>query len=246
MLIKEALSRFEATSNNIFEKAIKAVQLKNYLLNLKKKDRNLSFLIDIILLNYDGILCPASVQNICSHIGLHTIEDIDKFLKSANWDKIYNLLNIKLDISNLQKQIRSFIMNAVYNSQWNLTKNCYWNFGDINYYILNQTILKNLLHKCPYNNNKYIAESYDCEDFARTTKAWVTLHCVGNISFGNAEAHFYYNSTYKFTHGFNIAVLDDGGVVLIEPQSDFIIDSPTLINKWFHNCNNLKIYFIQF
>lgn len=83
---------------------------------------------------------------------------------------------------------------------------------DANYYLTNQTNFLNIVAWDWVDSIKYIAEKFDCENFAFAFKSHVDMY-------------FHLNQVavvidYKSGHGYNLVIFPDGKVMVLEPQSD--------------------------
>jgi len=242
--IKEVLKQYE--SHNNFEAIIKHTQLES--LFKKLLDSDYAFIANLIL-NYrdEWLLTPESIQNFLEPLGLGTIEAVDEFLQRHK--TLNNIFFPKITVNNLSTVTILEIQNILKNSWLGFEPHIYYDFGDSTYYLLDKPTLDTILAKCKIDKKPYVKNKFDCEDFARTTKAWVTLNTEGNVTFANVEGNFYKDDEYKFAHGFNLVIYTDNGksqVSLIEPQKDMIISSQEDVPKWFFTTNKVKLRFIQF
>lgn len=83
---------------------------------------------------------------------------------------------------------------------------------DANYCLTNQTNFLNIVAWDWVDSIKYIAEKFDCENFAFAFKSHVDIY-------------FHLNQVavvidYKSGHGYNLVIFPDGKVMVLEPQSD--------------------------
>jgi len=242
--IKEVLKQYE--SHNKFEAIIKHVQLES--LFKKLLDSEYAFVANLIL-NYrnECLLTPGSIQTFLESLGLGTIEDIDTFLRKHK--ELNNIFFPKITVGNLSTITITEIQNILKKSWLEFEPHVYYDFGDSTYYLLDKLTLDTVLSKCKIDKRTYIRNKFDCEDFARTTKAWVTLNVEGNVTFANVVGNFYKDNEYKFAHGFNLVIYSDNDkiqVSLIEPQKDMIISSQEDVPKWFFTTDKVKLRFIQF
>ena len=83
---------------------------------------------------------------------------------------------------------------------------------DNKYLVTNQADMKKIIEWDWTDNRKYVAEKYDCDNFAFSFKAMVdrkfNVNNVGLVI------------DYSAGHAYNIIVFNDGTVKLFEPQSD--------------------------
>jgi len=83
---------------------------------------------------------------------------------------------------------------------------------DANYYLTNQTNFLNIVAWDWVDSIKYVAERFDCENFAFAFKSHVDMY-------------FHLNQVavvidYKSGHGYNLVIFPNGKVMVLEPQSD--------------------------
>jgi len=242
--IKEILKQYE--SHNQFEAIIKHTQLES--LFKKLLDSDYAFIANLIL-NYrdEWLLTPESIQKFLEPLGLGTIEAVDEFLQKHK--ALNNIFFPKIAVNNLSTITISEIQNILKNSWLEFESHVYYDFGDSTYYLLDKSTLDTILTKCKIDKKPYVKSKFDCEDFARTTKAWVTLNIKGNVTFANVEGNFYKDDKLQFAHGFNLVIYTDNGKIqvgLVEPQKDTIISSQEDVPKWFFTANKVKLRFIQF
>lgn len=81
---------------------------------------------------------------------------------------------------------------------------------DGDYVVLSMFMLKNALKSNFIQFAKWRKEKFDCDDFAFVMAGQMKL-LIPDIAFGYAHSK---------THAFNIAVLNTGSVVVIEPQTN--------------------------
>ncbi|MCJ7634428.1 hypothetical protein MUP77_18805 [Candidatus Bathyarchaeota archaeon] len=74
------------------------------------------------------------------------------------------------------------------------------------------------------DSKKYLAEVFDCENFAITFKAHVDWY------FGLNQVGVVID--YAAGHGYNLVVFPDGKVMLLEPQSDQLIAWPNMASLY--------------
>jgi len=242
--IKEVLKQYESRNN--FEVVIKHTQLES--LFKKLLDSDYAFIANLVL-NYrnEWLLTPESIQNFLEPLGLGTIEEVDEFLQKHK--ALNNIFFPKITVNNLSTITISEIQNILKNSWLEFEPHVYYDFGDSNYYLLDKPTLDIILTKCKIDKRPYVKSKFDCEDFARATKAWVTLNIEGNVTFANVVGIFYKGDGLQFAHGFNLVIYTDNGKVqvsLVEPQKDMIISSQEDVPKWFFTANKVKLRFIQF
>lgn len=100
-------------------------------------------------------------------------------------------------------------------------------FGDGSFYLPKLGEVRNILDESSADRRAWMAERFDCDDFAYVLKSEMSIHayessslryalCVG-IVWGN----FDWVSGY---HAVNWFIADDGELRFIEPQSDEIYD----------------------
>lgn len=74
-----------------------------------------------------------------------------------------------------------------------------------------------------FEDYEYLKETLDCDDYALLLHAWIRQKQYKEkwgkpLAFGEA---------WSKTHAVNIAILNTGKVVLIEPQNDRVLDAST-------------------
>ena len=83
---------------------------------------------------------------------------------------------------------------------------------DGTYYLTNQSNFLNIVAWDWTDKFPYIAEKFDCENFAILFKAMVDLHFELNQVAVIVD--------YKSGHGYNLVVYPDGNMSVLEPQND--------------------------
>ena len=239
--IEEILKPFQ--SENMIVKIIKAEQLRSQLDSLAETNSDYEFFVYLVNRYCKKFVFPEDVLNLCNELGIITLHDLMTWGKSVNGAVIMPILEPEIDIELTVKKTMSEIKEVI-TSFCNCENPCRWNFGDPNYYIMSKDDLKEILAKCPIDKKPYIVSTYDCEDFARTTKSWCSLHGLGNIAFAYCEVNFYAENKYLFSHGINLVPLIDESIVCVEPQSDRIwsADSP----EFGFGADEMKLRFVQF
>ena len=85
---------------------------------------------------------------------------------------------------------------------------------DLNYKATTRQFIDNLLAELLRENNKYIVDYFDCDDFSFVFKAMASKRLVNSVGLviGIRET---------IPHVWNVAICDDG-VYQIEPQSGYV------------------------
>ena len=83
---------------------------------------------------------------------------------------------------------------------------------DVNYYLTNQKNFLNIVAWDWVDSIKYIAEKFDCENFAFAFKSHVDMY------FNLNQVAIVVD--YKSGHCYNLVIFPDGKVMVLEPQSD--------------------------
>lgn len=100
---------------------------------------------------------------------------------------------------------------------------------DSEYHVIPEMHLRPSLNVCPYDNKKYVKDSFDCEDFARNTKSWYADQGIGNITLFFAIIHCYdelpdKSLEFSFAHGVCLLIIETDPkiyhVKYLEPQYD--------------------------
>ena len=99
--------------------------------------------------------------------------------------------------------------------------------ADEKYHITNLDKVKEIIEYDLIDTRKYVADSWDCENFALAFASRAG-YLYGLNSFGVAFGGIYDANTkqWKFNHGFNLIITQDNGVLhlyLYEPQNDKFI-----------------------
>ena len=239
--IEEILKPFQ--SDNMIVKIIKAKQLENQFNSLAKSNPQFGFFVYLVNHYCRKYIFPEDVLTLCDLLHIITIDDLIEWSKSANGNVIMPIIDPYPDVKLYgKKSIQK--LKGIVTSICDCESTCKWNFGDSDYYLINEDDLKKILAKCPINKRDYVTSIFDCEDFARTTKCWCTLHGLGNIAFAYAEVNFYNSDKFLFAHGINLIPLSDERVVFVEPQSDRIwpADKP----EFGFGADEMKLRFVQF
>ena len=243
--IKEVLKDYESSNNiEMFVNHTKLMSMFEKLLNTEY-----AFISNLILkYRINPMLTPDTIQDFLEPLGLGTLEDVMEFVEKHK--ELNNILFPQYDIKLTEIVSVNDIINTLKNSWVELESNVKYDFGDPEYYLLDTNTYDLILRSCRIDKRSYVAESFDCEDFARTTKSWVTLNIRGNVTFANVEGNFYYDNKLKFAHGFNLVIFKDTNgevkVECVEPQEDKRIKSLKDVEGWFLGVNRVKLRFIQF
>lgn len=180
---------------------------------------------------------------VCDSFGLKTTEDLDQF------NKVFSKINLNVlgveravDLGELDK-VPTSVINVVFkihNKEF-LAQEYEVYLQDREYYLFpsNGKMIKDILESSRIHLRKYISEKYDCDNYARDFKSWLSSVGYGNIALGVCD-YIYEKDGIVKAHAINIAVTDKRDVILIEPQ---------LENYWslikeqpFHpNHSNMKI-----
>ena len=230
-------------SDNMIVKIIKAEQLRNQLNSLAETNSDYAFFVYLVNRYCKKYIFPEDVLSLCNKLKIETLYDLMEWVKTASGTVIMPILEPKINVELTIEKSMTEIQLAI-TSFCACESSCKWNFGDGNYYLMSEGDLKEILAKCPIDKKPYIVSTYDCEDYARTTKSWCSLHGLGNIAFAYCEVNFYAENKYLFSHGINLVPLVDGNIVCVEPQSDRIwpADSP----EFGFGADEMKIRFVQF
>ena len=240
--IEDLLKHFE--SDNMIVKIIKSQELLKQFNELAKSLPEFSFFV--YLINHYGkrYVFPEDIVALCKSLNIITINDLINWAeKSCNGKVIMPIIDphptFKLTVKKTSVELMQLIKSTC-----DCESSCQWDFGDSNYYLLSEDNLREVLAKCPIDKQKYIPDSFDCEDFARDTKCWLSTHGLGSVAFANIEVNFYRDNKLLFAHGINLVPLDNGLVVGVEPQKDRIwpADKP----EYGFGANKMKLRLVQF
>jgi hypothetical protein len=224
-------------------KIAKAEQLRSQFDSLAKTNPSFSFWVYLVNHHCGTYVFPEDVLVLCNSLNIITLDDLFAWVKVANGTIIMPILEPDLQIE-LTVQKTGGEIQSMITSFCECGNCCHWSFGDVRYYLMSRDDLVQVLAKCQIDRKKYIPDTFDCEDFARTTKSWCALHGIGNIAFAYAEVEFFLLDRFLFSHGINLVPLADGSIVCVEPQNDRIwsADKP----EHGFGADKMKIRFVQF
>ncbi len=100
-------------------------------------------------------------------------------------------------------------------------------FGDGSFYLPKIGEVRNILDESSVDRRTWMAERFDCDDFAYVLKSEISIHAYESASLryalcvGIVWGNFDWVSGY---HAVNWFIADDGELRFIEPQSDDIYD----------------------
>lgn len=87
--------------------------------------------------------------------------------------------------------------------------------ADEKYYTCPKEVVKEFLAADPTDQERYITETFDCDDFSFRLMGQFHIKPYAALAFGIAWSRI---------HAYNIFITIDGQVLLIEPQTDQIIE----------------------
>lgn len=100
-------------------------------------------------------------------------------------------------------------------------------FGDGTYYLPTIQEVQEILSKSESDRRTWLAERFDCDDFAYVLKGEMSVHAydTGDIRYGLCVGMVWANFTWvKGYHAVNWFIASDGTLRFIEPQNDSIYD----------------------
>lgn len=237
--IREVLEPFE--DDDIKKKIKKAKKLSKQFDKVVKYDSRFEFFVYLLNLYCKTYMFPELVVEFCDSLNVNTLQDLFDWNETVKSDVILSVIEPKLQLE-LSDKVKLCRLRARIKEFCNLEPNCKWEYGDIKYNLLNMEGLKEVLTKCPIDKRRYIKEQFDCEDFSRTTKSWLSLRGFGHVAFANVTANYYRDGKYSFCHGINMVPLVDT-IVFVEPQSDVIWPANELKPGSKHD--EMRLRFIQ-
>lgn len=86
--------------------------------------------------------------------------------------------------------------------------------ADAVYYVCSRETIEEFLASDPTDQERYVTETYDCDDFSFRLMGQFHEKPYAALAFGIA---------WSRVHGYNIFVSKEGEVLLIEPQTDEIL-----------------------
>ena len=239
--IEETLKYFQ--SDNMIVKIIKAENLKKQLDELAESSPEFGFFVYLINHYCKRYVFPEDVLVLCKSLHLITWKDLCEWVETVDGRVIMPIIDPQLSFNLTAKKTGNELKQIIL-SNCDCESNCQWDFGDANYYLLSRDNLQEVLDKCPIDKHKYIKETFDCEDFARDTKCWLSMHELGSVAFSNVEVNFYRDNRLLFAHGINLVPLTSGSVVCVEPQKDQIW--PANKPEYSFGANRMKLRLVQF
>jgi hypothetical protein len=195
-------------------------EAKNHLLFAQIKDwastgdRTLVWLSEIVEKYNTKSIHPDKLIEILENMGFYTVEEILSFAEAVNktsfWpSKIYNYLNPKLDRHLFTKTIN-------YIDVWNLMRvkipalfhdtNNKLALSDSTYLLVSDP--QYVLDKCPSDRFKFVSESFDCDDFTRVVKGWLSEQRLGNLAVGEVVANLFKDGQFVGAHSFLIMLCE--------------------------------------
>ena len=239
--MKDMLKHYD--SDNMILKIIKGQELKKQLDDLSVSNPEFKFFVYLMDHYCKNHVFADDVLKLCDLLKIVTIEDFINWAETANGRVIMPIIDPQPTFKLTVKKTANDLMKSI-KSVCECEPSCKWDFGDSEYYLLSKDNLNEVLAKCPVDKKKYIKEAFDCEDFARDTKCWLSMHKLGLTAFANIEVNFYRDSKFLFAHGINLVPLDDGSIVCVEPQKDQIW--PASKPEYGFAANKMKLRLVQF
>lgn len=201
-----------------------------YLLEHAQFGQNMNASIDAPLYH------PTNIDLLCrTMLKIGSIDKLLNFLDSFEKNGVQTKVLLDLLLSRIYVNISDF-PEIEFNDVIDLiNKKCTMEHGtqlrrmDGRYHVIPKLHLKPLLKACPYDTNPYIIDSFDCEDFALSTKTWMAQQGLGNATLFYAEINCYDRQpdgslSYSFAHGVNLVVVQNTDlsydVLYLEPQKD--------------------------
>ena len=230
-------------SDNPVVRIIKAQQLETQLNRLAEVNPQFEFFVYLVNRHCKRFVFPEDVLSLCALLQIETMQDLFNWTKTVDSSVIMAIIEPKLVFDLKVEKSREQIREAI-EEFCACEKYCKWNFGDRFYNLPSKEDLTEILDKCPIDKRNFIVDGFDCDDFARTTKSWCTLHALGSVAFGYAEVNFYNSNEFLFAHAINIVPLVDERIVFVEPQKDSIweADKP----QFGFGADTMRLRFVQF
>lgn len=100
-------------------------------------------------------------------------------------------------------------------------------FGDGTYYLPTIQEVREILSKSQADRRTWLAERFDCDDFAYVLKGEMSIHAydTGDIRYGLCVGMVWGNFAWvKGYHAVNWFIASDGALRFIEPQNDSVYD----------------------
>ena len=239
--IEKTLKYFQ--SDNPIVRIIKAENLREQLNALAKSSPEFGFFVYLINHYCKRYTFPEDILELCKALKIITWKDLCEWVKVVDGKVIMPIIDPQISFNLTVKKTNAELKQMIL-TNCDCEANCQWDFGDANYYLLSKDNLREVLDKCPIDKRKYIKERYDCENYARDTKSWLSLHELNQIAWGNIEVNFYHDSKLLFAHGINLVPLEDGSIVCVEPQRDQIW--PANQPEYGFGANKMKLRLVQF
>ena len=203
---------------------------------LDQNDVYASFHPDSVLKALEGFGSPQTFGEVAA---------VADKLNVINPTKIWNSLSSYVDINyDALPNISGNEINDNVKAALNCIPNLIIHHTDASYKTLDDSTLNDILTACPSARLQYRAERLDCENFARVMLGWLSSMGYGNLALGYVEIYCYdANNTFIGAHALNLAVMSDGRVLLIEPQSNRIVSRDYAIGP---NATHNEVYYVEF
>jgi len=88
------------------------------------------------------------------------------------------------------------------------------------YYLVPDNKVMELIRACPSNKFQYIADSRDCDDFARILEGWFSEQNLGNVAIGTLHTGLKFHDGSVEDHAMCWLMTEQNKLWMIEPQND--------------------------
>ena len=192
-----------------------------------------------------------TVSDFYEQLNIITMKDFIKFNNSISDFNIINLFtNLKSElslgiVSSVSQQVVRDAIKKI-DSKY-IEPHCSILFSDVYYRICDHNRIKDITDASKLEKIQYVAERFDCDDFARALKCFLAQQHYGNLALAYCEINLYSKDYEKSigAHALNLIVSENHEgyqINLIEPQTDKILNigDPVINTKYY------KIRFLSF
>jgi len=175
---------------------------------------------------------PDSVVKVCESLGCDTYEKLEAWTSDPNVSAIKNALELPSRPFELlgEKNISWGGLKDRINSIPNLAENVDIQHADREYQLIPESEFQYLIDTFDGHKHEYIKEVYDCDDFTRVLRGWLSEQSLGNATIGKCWYKGYDNTGEQVVYHSVVAIVTDKNIYCAEPQRDlkfWPIDEPS-------------------
>ena len=177
---------------------------------------------------------PGSVVELCAGMGILTWEQLLKYIEAVNGTTfngaaLYDHLNPTIDVSRFTKKTDQYeiyhilrqhgIVPPIGNDAWPY-------YNDVDYYLIPDDMVKEILKKSPAWRYQYTPELRDCDDTTRIIRGWTSQQGIGNMTLGEIQAELLWQGSVKYAHSFLVLINESREMWYAEGQEEYKIWKP--------------------